>query len=221
MVATLILMIAGRGIAQLITNAIQIVIFNDTYAYIGTASSSCPSPCSSSPRPVRRCLAADATNADRPVRGIGRHQLPGELLQRHQREAGQAVRLRVLRLLRRRRRPDRRVEHPDLRRQQDRAVHRAGRDPGRRHRRDAPGTGGRFSLLGSVIGALVLQTTTRRCSRSACRERHHRRQGGRRDRRDPALRRAGKTLDSRAGKHAARQGDSDDAAMLPAAITGR
>ena len=35
MVATLILMIAGRGIAQLITNAILIVIFNDTYAYIG------------------------------------------------------------------------------------------------------------------------------------------------------------------------------------------
>jgi simple sugar transport system permease protein len=35
MVATLVLMIAGRGIAQLITNNIQIVIFNDTYAFIG------------------------------------------------------------------------------------------------------------------------------------------------------------------------------------------
>lgn len=35
MVATLVLMIVGRGIAQLITNAIQIIIFNDTYAYIG------------------------------------------------------------------------------------------------------------------------------------------------------------------------------------------
>jgi ribose/xylose/arabinose/galactoside ABC-type transport system permease subunit len=35
MVATLVLMIAGRGIAQLITNAIQIIIFNDTYAFIG------------------------------------------------------------------------------------------------------------------------------------------------------------------------------------------
>jgi galactofuranose transport system permease protein len=35
LVATLILMIAGRGIAQLLTNAIQIIIFNDTYAYIG------------------------------------------------------------------------------------------------------------------------------------------------------------------------------------------
>ncbi len=35
MVATLILMIAGRGIAQLITNAIKIIIFNDTYAFIG------------------------------------------------------------------------------------------------------------------------------------------------------------------------------------------
>jgi simple sugar transport system permease protein len=35
MVATLILMIVGRGIAQLITNAIQIIIFNDTYAFIG------------------------------------------------------------------------------------------------------------------------------------------------------------------------------------------
>jgi galactofuranose transport system permease protein len=35
MVATLILMIAGRGIAQLITNAVKIIIFNDTYALIG------------------------------------------------------------------------------------------------------------------------------------------------------------------------------------------
>ncbi len=35
MVATLILMIAGRGIAQLITNAMQIIVFNDTFAYIG------------------------------------------------------------------------------------------------------------------------------------------------------------------------------------------
>jgi ribose/xylose/arabinose/galactoside ABC-type transport system permease subunit len=35
MVATLILMIAGRGIAQLITNAVKIIIFNDNYAYIG------------------------------------------------------------------------------------------------------------------------------------------------------------------------------------------
>jgi len=35
MVATLILMIAGRGIAQLITNSIKIIIFNDSFAYIG------------------------------------------------------------------------------------------------------------------------------------------------------------------------------------------
>jgi ribose/xylose/arabinose/galactoside ABC-type transport system permease subunit len=36
MVATLILMFAGRGIAQLITNAMQLIVFNDTYAYIGS-----------------------------------------------------------------------------------------------------------------------------------------------------------------------------------------
>lgn len=35
MVATLILMIAGRGIAQLITNATKIIIYNDTFAYLG------------------------------------------------------------------------------------------------------------------------------------------------------------------------------------------
>jgi galactofuranose transport system permease protein len=35
MVATLVLMIAGRGIAQLITNSIKIIIFNDAFAYIG------------------------------------------------------------------------------------------------------------------------------------------------------------------------------------------
>jgi ribose/xylose/arabinose/galactoside ABC-type transport system permease subunit len=35
MVATLILMIAGRGIAQLVTNAIKIIIYNDTFLQIG------------------------------------------------------------------------------------------------------------------------------------------------------------------------------------------
>ena len=35
MVATLILMIAGRGIAQLITNAIKIIIYNNTFLEIG------------------------------------------------------------------------------------------------------------------------------------------------------------------------------------------
>ena len=35
MVATLILMIAGRGIAQLLTNSTKIIIFNDAFAYIG------------------------------------------------------------------------------------------------------------------------------------------------------------------------------------------
>jgi len=35
MVATLILMIAGRGIAQLVTNATKIIIFNDNFAYLG------------------------------------------------------------------------------------------------------------------------------------------------------------------------------------------
>jgi simple sugar transport system permease protein len=35
MVATLILMIAGRGIAQLITNGVRIQIFYDPYAYLG------------------------------------------------------------------------------------------------------------------------------------------------------------------------------------------
>jgi simple sugar transport system permease protein len=35
MVATLVLMIAGRGIAQLITNSIKIIIFNDTFAFLG------------------------------------------------------------------------------------------------------------------------------------------------------------------------------------------
>jgi simple sugar transport system permease protein len=35
MVATLILMIAGRGIAQLVTNAIKIIIYNDTFLHVG------------------------------------------------------------------------------------------------------------------------------------------------------------------------------------------
>ncbi len=35
MVATLILMIAGRGIAQLVTNAIKIIIYNDTFLHLG------------------------------------------------------------------------------------------------------------------------------------------------------------------------------------------
>ena len=35
MVATLILMIAGRGIAQLVTNAIKIIIYNETFLQLG------------------------------------------------------------------------------------------------------------------------------------------------------------------------------------------
>jgi galactofuranose transport system permease protein len=35
MVATLILMIAGRGIAQLVTNAVKIIIYNDTFLHLG------------------------------------------------------------------------------------------------------------------------------------------------------------------------------------------
>ncbi len=35
MVATLILMIAGRGIAQLVTNAIKIIIYNKSFLYLG------------------------------------------------------------------------------------------------------------------------------------------------------------------------------------------
>jgi galactofuranose transport system permease protein len=35
MVATLVLMIAGRGIAQLVTNAIKIIIYNDTFLQLG------------------------------------------------------------------------------------------------------------------------------------------------------------------------------------------
>jgi len=35
MVATLILMIAGRGIAQLVTNAIKIIIYNETFLHLG------------------------------------------------------------------------------------------------------------------------------------------------------------------------------------------
>jgi simple sugar transport system permease protein len=35
MVATLILMIAGRGIAQLVTNAIKIIIYNESFLHLG------------------------------------------------------------------------------------------------------------------------------------------------------------------------------------------
>jgi simple sugar transport system permease protein len=44
MVATLILMIAGRGIAQLITNGIRIQIFYEPYAYIGNGWAVLPFP---------------------------------------------------------------------------------------------------------------------------------------------------------------------------------
>jgi ribose/xylose/arabinose/galactoside ABC-type transport system permease subunit len=37
MVATLILMIAGRGIAQLVTNAIKIIIYNETFLQLGNS----------------------------------------------------------------------------------------------------------------------------------------------------------------------------------------
>ena len=45
MVATLILMIAGRGIAQLITNGVRIQIFYEPYAFSGRDGSSCRFRC--------------------------------------------------------------------------------------------------------------------------------------------------------------------------------
>ena len=75
MVATLILMIAGRGIAQLITNSIKIIIFNDAFAYIGNGFVVLPVSLFIVAALFIGIVAADAPDGARAVRGIGRHQL--------------------------------------------------------------------------------------------------------------------------------------------------
>ncbi len=74
MVATLILMISGRGIAQLITNSQKIQIF---YSAIRLHRKRMASPaffCIHCSLSVRTCLACDPQNVHRTVHRIGGHQ---------------------------------------------------------------------------------------------------------------------------------------------------
>ena len=97
MVATLILMIAGRGIAQLITNGVRIQIFYEPYAFIGQGWAVLPFSLYLVAIVYGADLAADAQDGDRHVHRVRRDQRPGLLLQRDQREAHQAAGLRHLR----------------------------------------------------------------------------------------------------------------------------
>ena len=76
MVATLILMIAGRGIAQLSTNSIKIIIFNDAFAFLGNGFIILPFSLFVVAALFLGIVAADPQDRARAVRGVRRHQLP-------------------------------------------------------------------------------------------------------------------------------------------------
>ena len=90
MVATLILMIAGRGIAQLITESVRIQIFYEPYAFLGNGWVVLPFSLFIVAVGLHGLLAPDPPNLARHVHRGGRDQRPIELLQRRRREAGQA-----------------------------------------------------------------------------------------------------------------------------------
>ncbi len=162
MVATLILMIAGRGIAQLITNGDQDPASSTSRSRSSaTAGSSCRSRCSSSPCVfVVAWLLTRRTALGLFIESVGINARSSFYSGINEKRiklfaytfCGFCAGIAGL---------DRGLEHPDLGRQQDRPVHRARRDPRGRHRRDrcsGPAAGSR--CWAASIGALVIQATT-------------------------------------------------------------
>jgi len=82
MIATLILMIAGRGIAQLITNGVRIDLLRTICLHRPGMDHPALFPVSRGHR-VRSRLAIDPQDIHRHVHRIGGHQLALQLLQRH------------------------------------------------------------------------------------------------------------------------------------------
>ena len=159
MVATLILMIAGRGIAQLSTNSVKINIFNDAFAFLGNGFIILPFSLFVVAGGVPGDLAAPAQDRPRAVRGVGRHQLAREPLRGINEKriklfayvfcalcAGIAGLVAVSSI----RTSDANVIGLYTELDAILAVVIGG---------TVLGAGGRFSLLGSVLGALVIQAT--------------------------------------------------------------
>ena len=121
MIATLILMVAGRGIAQLITNGQIMTIYYTPYFWFGNGFIlGLPVSIYIVALVSDAGLGGGAENRGGAVRRIGRHQRALHLLQRHQRKERQAAGLHLFGLLRRRRRPDPQFLRPQHRRQQHR-----------------------------------------------------------------------------------------------------
>ena len=135
-IATLIIMVAGRGVAQLITDGQIITVNSAPYKLIGGGYwLTCPFAvllvAASSPSP-----RADPPHRTRPADRVGRRQRRGQPPGRHPRpRAHQIMVYIVLRAVRRHRGTDDQLQHLGRRRQQRRPVDRTRRDPRRRHRR--------------------------------------------------------------------------------------
>ena len=137
-IATLILMVAGRGVAQLLTGGQIITVYYAPFFFLGNGFLL--------GLPFAVFIAAAVWGALHllmtrtalgPVHPGDRHQPGGGAPGRPARAADHGLRLRLLRLRRRRRGPDRQLEREERRRQQRRHAAGARRDPrghARRHR---------------------------------------------------------------------------------------
>ena len=160
MVATLILMIAGRGIAQLITNGVRIQIFYEPYAFIGNGWIVLPfSLYIVAVVFVVAWLLTRKTAIGLFIESVGINSRSSFFSGIDEKKikllaytfCGFCAGIAGL------------VASSNIRTSDANNIGltlRAGCHPGGRHRRHLHGSGGRFSLLASIVGALVIQATT-------------------------------------------------------------
>ena len=130
-IATLVLMTAGRGIALLITDGQIVTVTSAPFKVLGAGYAfGLPVAILVSLSVFASGRPADPTHRPGHAAGIGRHQPGGQQAGRRALPLHRVRGLRLLRTVRRSRRPDDRVEHLGGRRQQRRTVDRDGRHPG-------------------------------------------------------------------------------------------
>ena len=139
-IATLILMVAGRGIALLIDEGLIVTFRSDFFSAISTGQFlTVPSRIIVCAGTLAVSLADPAPHRARPVHRVGRRQLRRGRSCGHQRQAGQDRRLHAVRaVLGLSGRADLR-RYPRFGQQQRRPVHRTRRDPRRGDRRRLAG----------------------------------------------------------------------------------
>ena len=135
-IATLVLMTAGRGLAMLITDGQITTVNNSLFKKVEHRLRAGPAGRDPDrPGGLRDHRGADPPHCARHADRGGRHQPRGEPARRRAGPHDHLDRVRLRGVLRRHRGPDDRVQHERGGRQQRGPVHRARRDPRRRHRR--------------------------------------------------------------------------------------